>query len=186
MDALTALHTRNSAPSLVEPAPGPEARDAIFTAALRAPDHGRLRPWRFLIVEGEARGRLGERLAAVAAEANPGISEQESVKLRNAPMRAPLLVIVAARLQESPKVPEIEQMLSAGCAAHAVLIASHALGFGAIWRTGPVTYLPGLNSALGLEESERVVAFLYLGSIVGELKPLPQHAHGDFVSSGKG
>jgi len=186
MDALTALHTRNSAPSLVEPAPGPEARDAIFTAALRAPDHGRLRPWHFLVVEGQARKRLGEHLAAVAAEANPGISAQESLKLRNAPMRAPLVVIVTARLQESPKVPEIEQLLSAGCAAHAVLTASHALGFGAIWRTGPVTYLPGLNSALGLGENEKVVAFLYLGSVAGDPKPIPQHAHGDFVTTWEG
>ncbi len=186
MDALTALHTRNSAPSLVEPAPGPEARRAIFAAALRAPDHARLRPWRFLVVEGEARHRLGERLAEVAAEADPGIDEQQRLKLRNAPLRAPLLVIVVARLQESPKVPEIEQLLSAGCAAHAILLASHALGFGAIWRTGPVTYLPGLNAALGLGSDERVVAFLYLGSVAGQAKPLPQHEQGDYVSNWEG
>ena len=186
MDALTALQTRNSAPSLIDPAPGPEALEAIFAAALRAPDHARLRPWRFLVVEGEARHRLGERLAMVASEANPGIGEQETLKLRNAPLRAPLVVIVAARLQESPKVPEIEQLLSAGCAAHAVLLASHALGFGAIWRTGPVTYLPGLNPALGLAENERVVAFLYLGTVAGTPKPLPQHDFDDFIASWEG
>lgn len=186
MDALTALHTRNSAPSLVEPAPDPEARRAIFDAALRAPDHARLRPWRFLVVEGEARRRLGERLAAVAAEADPDLGEQERLKLRNAPLRAPLVVVVAARLQQSPKVPEIEQVLSAGCAAHAILLASHALGFGAIWRTGPVTYLPGLNAALGLEPNERVVAFLYLGSVAGQAKPLPEHDQGDFVADWEG
>ena len=86
----------------------------------------------------------------------------------------------------TPKVPEIEQLLSAGCAAHAVLLASHALGFGAIWRTGPVTYLPGLNPALGLAENERVVAFLYLGTIAGTPKPLPEHDFDDFIGTWEG
>lgn len=181
MDALTALHTRNSAPSLIAPGPDAAARETIFTAALRAPDHARLRPWRFLVVEDKARLQLGERLVEVARGANPELTEQEEIKLRNAPMRAPLLVVVTARLQESPKVPEIEQLLSAGCAAHAILLASHALGFGAIWRTGPVTYLPGLSAALGLSPQERVVAFLYLGTVAGEPKPLPQHDLDDFV-----
>ncbi len=186
MDALLALHSRNSAPSLVEPGPDADARAAIFTAALRAPDHARLRPWRFRVVEGEARTRLGERLARVAAEADPDMGEQGLLKLRNAPMRAPLVVIVSAHVQESPKVPEIEQLLSAGCAAHAILMASHALGFGAIWRTGPVTYLPGLNAALGLADEERVVAFLYLGTVAGEPKPLPQLDAGDYVTDWTG
>jgi nitroreductase len=181
MDALTALHTRNSATSLVAPAPDAAAREAIFTAALRAPDHARLRPWRFLVVEGDARKRLGERLVTVARTANPALSEQEEMKLRNAPLRAPLLVLVVARLQEHPKVPEIEQLLSAGCAAHAMLLASHALGYGAIWRTGPVTYIPGLNGALGLAPRERVVAFLYLGTVAGEPKPLPTHELADYL-----
>ena len=185
-ETLHFLQSRNSAPKLTEPGPGPVELDQIFAAALRAPDHAWLRPWRFLVVEGEARHRLGERLAMVATEANPGISEQETLKLRNAPLRAPLVVIVAARLQESPKVPEIEQLLSAGCAAHAMLLASHALGFGAIWRTGPVTYLPGLNPALGLAENERVVAFLYLGTVAGTPKPLPQHNFDDFIASWEG
>ena len=183
MDALTALHTRNSAPSLAEPAPDAAAREAIFRAALRAPDHARLRPWRFHVVEGDARQQLGERLVAVARQANPELGEQDEIKLRNGPMRAPLVVIVAARVQESPKVPEIEQLLSAGCAAHGLLLAAHALGYAGIWRTGPVTYLPGLNAALGLPEAERVVGFLYLGTALGTPKPLPELDLDDFVST---
>jgi nitroreductase len=183
MDALTALHSRNSAPSLVAPAPEGEAREAIFTAALRAPDHARMRPWRFLVVEGEARSRLGDRLLEVALGENPDLSEQERQKLRNNPLRAPLLVVVVARVTPSPKVPEVEQLLSAGCAAHAMLIAVHALGYAGIWRTGPVTYMPGLNGALGLAQGDRVVGFLYLGSLAGEPKPLPELAPDDYFAS---
>ncbi|MDX1592865.1 MAG: nitroreductase [Gammaproteobacteria bacterium] len=186
MDALTALHTRNSAPSLVKPAPGPAERDQIFAAALRAPDHARLRPWRFLVVEGAARKDLGRRLAEVAARANPDLGEQERTKLRNAPLRAPMVVVVAARLQENPKVPEIEQLLSAGCAAHGMLLACHALGYGAMWRTGSVTYLPGLNDALGLDASDRVIAFLYIGTVAGEPKRLPEERISDYVENWTG
>lgn len=181
MDALTALQTRNSASSLGEPAPDAAQRAELFRAALRAPDHARLRPWRFVTVEGAARQRLGETFERIALAVDPGLDENARLKLRNAPLRAPLLVIVLARLQPSPKVPEIEQLLAAGAAAQNLLLAAHALGYGGIWRTGDIAYRPELVAALGCADDHRVVGILYLGTPLGTPKPLPELELDDYV-----
>lgn len=185
-ETIHTLLTRNSASRLKGPAPEGAAREAIFHAALRAPDHARLRPWHFLVVEGEARERLGEACVAVARAMNPELSELEEHKQRTNPLRAPLLVVVVARIEASPKVPEVEQILSAGCAAHAMLIAAHALGFGGIWRTGPIAYRREMREALGLGEDERIVGFLYLGTVDGTPKPLPELDPADFFADWRG
>ena len=183
---IEALLTRNSSSRLTDPAPVGADREAIFRAALRAPDHARLRPWRFLVVEGEARAWLGEVGVRVARAMNPELSELEERKQRNNPLRAPLVVVVLARIEQSPKVPEVEQLLSAGCATHAMLIAAQALGYGGVWRTGGIAYRPEMHAALGLHEDERVVGFLYLGTPDGPPKPLPSLEPGDFFSSWDG
>jgi len=164
MYAMDALLHRSSAPRLVEPAPRGEQREQIFRAALRAPDHARLRPWRFLVVEGTGRERLGEAMQRAMAAHKPSLSPQEAEKLRTSPLRAPLIVVLAASLSDHPKVPEIEQLLSVACAAQNMLLAAHALGFGGIWRTGPVTYTQELRAELGLTATERLLGFLYLGT----------------------
>jgi nitroreductase len=124
MDALDALLNRVSAPRLCEPAPDAGQRELLFRAALRAPDHGQLRPWRFLTIEGAAREQLGELLAqALPADASP----EALNKARAMPLRAPLLVVVIARVHEHPKVPAQEQVIAAGCAAHGILLAAGEL-----------------------------------------------------------
>ena len=150
MEALQNLLARNSAPKLQAPAPGGEALEHIFQAALRAPDHARLRPWRFLVIEGEGRVRLGELFAEVSRKADPTISPEQMDKLRGNPLRAPMLIVAAARLQQHPKVPEIEQYLSAGSAAQAMLLAAEAQGFAGIWRTGPMAFNDDVHAGLGL------------------------------------
>jgi nitroreductase len=174
MDALTALLTRNSCARLAEPAPDGAAREQIFRAALRAPDHARLTPWRFLVVEGEDRHRLGAALARAMQRHAPGSDEQALEKLRANPLRAPLVLVLLACVSEHPKVPEIEQLLSTACAAGNMLLAAHALGFGGIWRTGSVSYTAELREELGLRAQERVIGFLYLGTPEGAPKPLPE------------
>ena len=145
MDALDALLNRVSAPRLMAPAPDAAQRELLFRAALRAPDHGQLKPWRFLTVEGEALVQLGELFArALPADASP----EALTKARAMPLRAPLLVVVIARVQASPKVPEQEQVLAAGCAAHGILLAAHAQGIGAVWRTGDMAYNPQVAAGL--------------------------------------
>ena len=180
MDAIDALLGRNSAPQLTDPAPRGEQLQTIFKAALRAPDHARLKPWRFLVIEGQGRHHLGEVFAQAAQADDAAMGRQALEKLRVNPLRAPMIIAVITRLQQHPKVPEIEQYLSAGSAAHGMLLAAHALGFGAIWRTGPMTFHPGVHRALGLQANEKLVGFIYLGTRVGEAKPLPDYAICDF------
>ena len=180
MDAITALQQRNSSARLSEPAPMGEDRNAIFQAALRAPDHARLRPWRFLTVEGDDRLTLGAKMASAAKFDNPELDAAIYEKLKLAPLRAPLLVIVIAKISEHPKVPEVEQILSAGAAATKLLTAAHALGYAGIWRTGSVSFSRTFMNSIGLQANEKMVGFIYLGTADGPSKILPDMAVDDF------
>lgn len=183
MEALDALLNRVSLARLQEPAPDAAQRDYLFRAALRSPDHGYLRPWRFLTIEGGAREKLGELFVSAVLAKDPAAPEAALTKARGMPLRAPLLVVVVARLQAGHKVPESEQLLSAGCAAHGILLAAHAQGLGAIWRTGDMAYDRTVAQGLGLADNEQVVGFLYLGSVEGERRAAPELAPADFVST---
>jgi len=140
MDAFDLLLNRVSVTRLVDPAPTAAQLELMFRAALRAPDHGQLRPWRFLTIEGEAREHLGELLAEALRQRQPDASDEVLHKPRKMPLRAPLLVAVIACPVTHPKVPEVEQLLAVGCAAHGLLLAAHAQGLGAVWRTGEFAY----------------------------------------------
>lgn len=164
MQALDVLLNRVSVPRLLEPAPTAEQREVLFAAAMRAPDHGHLQPWRFLTVEGTAREQMGELLAEAAKLQDSEVSEAAMDKARNGPLRAPLVVVVIARLQDHVKYPKSEQLLAAGCAAHGILLAAYAQGIGAVWRTGDLVYSSHVAKGLGLAEGEEVIAFLYLGT----------------------
>ncbi|MDH4871175.1 nitroreductase family protein [Pseudomonas sp. BN515] len=183
MEALDALLNRVSLARLQAPAPDAAQREVLFRAALRAPDHGYLRPWRFLSIEGAAREKLGELFVSAVLAKDPQAPEAATTKARNMPMRAPLMVVVIAKLQAGHKVPEMEQLLSAGCAAHSILLAAHAQGLGAIWRTGDLAYDRTVAAGLGLAENERVVGFLYLGSVEGERRAAPELAPAEFVQT---
>jgi nitroreductase len=158
MDAIEALTTRASPLQLTDPAPDRGALDTMLRAAARAPDHG------FLVIAGAARDRLGEVLAAALREREPGLPEAVIEKEKLKPRRAPLLVVVAARLRDNKKIPPVEQIISAGAAAQNILVAAHAQGFGGFWRTGPAAYDNRIKTALGLEASDSIVGFLYLGT----------------------
>lgn len=187
MNGIDVLISRNSAVRLAEPAPNAEERESLWRAALRAPDHGRLRPWRLLVIEGEGRQRFGEAMARVGALNNPEQTTEEAEKLKGKALRAPLLVVVAAHIQENPKVPENEQLLSAGCAAMNILNACHALGYGAVWRTGNLIYHPQMCASLGLDpDSHRLVAVLYIGTHEGNQKTLRELDSGEYVASWSG
>lgn len=182
MDAMTLLNHRNSEPKLTKPGPDREALYQILAAASRAPDHGRLYPWRFLLIEGKARYRLGELFGSALRARKADATPEEIKKNEEAPLRAPIVVAVIARLQEHPKVPKIEQLLSAGCAAHGILLAAQALGFGAIWRTGDNCYDANVDKGLGLGDDEKMVGYIYLGNPIGVPKPVPEIRVEDFVT----
>ncbi len=169
---MEALQTRNSAPRLT----GSVSEDALIEmlkAGLRAPDHAQLRPWRILVVEGEGRERLGALFARARSASNPDESTEALEKLRGKPLRAPTIIVVAAKVTDHPKVPAVEQILSAGAVAQNILIAAHALGYGAMWRTGSMAFDPIVREGLGLDENAQVVGFLYIGEVNGRRKSLP-------------
>lgn len=164
MEALEALLTRTSVGGLIAPAPEREVLDLAFAAALRAPDHRMLRPWRFLTVSGAARERLGEVFLAAGLADNPGLADAERNRLLAMPLRAPLLVVAILSPRADDKVPFQEQVLSAGASVQNLLLALHASGFAAMWRTGWMAEHPAVKAALGLSGDEQVVGFVYTGT----------------------
>lgn len=180
-EVIDQLTTRNSAPRLTEPAPDKASLEYMFKAALRAPDHAWLQPWRFLVIAGAAREKLGELFLASLLERDPGADDAARAKALNAPLRAPMLVVVICRYSEHPKVPREEQVLSAGCAAHGMLLAAEAQGYAGIWRTGSYATDPIVTRELGLADNESIVGFLYFGTREGREKSLPERKLEDFV-----
>jgi len=169
-EALSLLLNRRSCHALTAPAPTGEALDLIFRAALRVPDFQHLRPYRFLIAEGEGLERLGALMqrAAIAAGQPDAVIERAP----RMPLRAPMVVIVVASPKPSEHVPEFDQILSAGCTVMAMQMAARGLGFCGVWRSGWLMHDPGFHRELGLSEAERIVGFLYLGTPVREPPPL--------------
>jgi nitroreductase len=183
MDAYEALITRVSPLELGDPAPDETAERKILAAALRAPDHGRLRPWRFISIRGEARQRFGDVLASALARRDPNAAPDLLTRERQKPLRAPLLLVVAARITEPSKIPSIEQILSAAAAAQNIMVACHALGFGATWKTGDAAYDADVKAALGLPQSDAIVGFLYIGTPKTMPKPPAPLDPLDFVQT---
>lgn len=183
MDAIELLLKRVSVPRLKEPAPTAEQLDLMLRAAGRAPDHGQLRPWRFLTIQGEDRNKLGELFVQGLLSVNPHASNEEIDKARGLPLRAPLLLVVVATLVEHEKVPAHEQLLAAGCAAHGILLAAHAQGVGAVWRTGEVAVNPVIKQGLGLTANEQVIAYMYLGTPINSLRNPPALDPAPFLRS---
>jgi nitroreductase len=174
MDAIDLLLKRVSVPRLQEPAPTAEQLEIMLRAALRAPDHGQLRPWRFLTVAGESRKQLGELFVQGVLSTDPEASVEVIEKTRGLPMRAPMLLVVIASISEDLKIPDHEQFLAAGCAAHGILLAAHAQGVGAVWRTGAMAELAVVNAGLGLQDNEQIVAYIYLGTPINSLRNPPE------------
>jgi nitroreductase len=177
MDALDAILSRRTVPQVKmgPPGPAPEELTRLLEAGAAAPDHGKLRPWRFLVVRGEARARLGELFAAAALEENPEASPAELEKQRTGPTRAPLLIVVTASLNRSQsKIPEIEQVTAAAAAAQNILLAAHAMGYAAKWSTGRNAYSASIKSGLGLQAGDYIVGVLYIGSYAAQQEPSPR------------
>lgn len=178
MEALAAIAARRSIGRLLPPGPSGPQLDRILVAATSAPDHEELRPWRFVVLAGEAKDAFGQVLAdayvarshRAGIEPTPGQAAKERAKLD----RAPTVVVVAAEPQESAKVPFVEQLAATAAAAYAALLAATALGLGSMWRTGPAAYDPAVRSALGLSPDAAVVGFLYLGTAPDGSVPGPR------------
>jgi nitroreductase len=180
MQAIEALLGRYSGRALREPAPDEAALSLMLESALRAPDHGRLRPWAFIVIQGEGRSRFGDLLAEHAARTRPGATAEALERERQKAFRAPMIIVVAARTQPQAKIPVIEQVLSAGAAAQSIVLSAFALGFNAVWKTGDAAYDESTKVALGLESKDAIVGFLYVGTEESAAPP-PRPSLQEFV-----
>ncbi len=167
MTVIEFLQTRKSIPAkfLNEPAPSHEEIRSMIQAALAAPDHGMLNPWKFIVIEGEARNKLGALLAEASRLREPTLAEEKVAKQREKPLRSPtIIVVVATIVKNHVKVPEIEQVLSAGAAAQQLMLAANSMGYGAIWLTGPNSNEVSVKSGLGVSVNDVIIGFIYLGT----------------------
>ena len=164
-EALDLLKTRRSVKPAELTGPGPSASeiDTILTIASRVPDHGKLRPWRFIVFEGHGRLAAGDKIASAFAAKYPDATQDQVDKERERLARAPLVIAVVSRAGEHKKIPEWEQVLSAGAAAMSLVFAAHALGYAANWITEWYAYDRGVLAALGLNDNERIAGFVHIG-----------------------
>ena len=182
MDAVEALTTRQSTGKFEGGSPPDEILDVVLSAAICAPDHGKLRPWKFLVFRGEARNQLGDIFATSLEKRIPDAPKAQIDHERAKPLRAPLLIAVVAKVHpENTKIPVIEQVLSAGAAAQNIMLAFHAQGFGCIWKTGAAAYDDTVKAALGLETQDQIVGFLYAGQVNAPPVEKERPNHAEFV-----
>jgi nitroreductase len=171
------------AKALAEPAPDDAQLKQILQVAMSAPDHKRLHPYRFITIRGDARYRLSEIFVKATMRREPDVDAAYLAKQREKPLRSPLIVVVVATLIESEKVPEIEQMLSAGAAAHNILLGANALGFGSVWLTGANAYDDYVRGELGINDDERIVGFVYIGTPQLDIPPRPLPEVDEYLSN---
>lgn len=170
MDVIEFLTARHSSSRLAAPGPDDAEIAQLLEIAFRAPDHGGLQPWHFIVMTGEGRAKLGEIFANAAMANNAGQSQVD--KARNMPLRAPVVITVIAKYSEHPKVPWIEQIGSAACALFSMQQGALAMGYGGIWRTGDFARNELVRQQLALDVEDEIVGYLYLGT-----DQCPAHNH---------
>ena len=183
-DALKLLATRRSfkAGELAGPAPSAAEIDTLLTIASRVPDHGKLTPWRFIVFEAEGRDKAGEAIGAAFLAKYPAATADQVAFERTRLARAPLVIAVVSRAAPHVKIPEWEQVLSAGAAAMSLVIAAHALGFAASWITEWYAYDRRVLDALGLAAHEKIAAFVHIGRPAQPPEDRPRPALADIVT----
>ncbi|CBL44759.1 Nitroreductase family protein [gamma proteobacterium HdN1] len=161
---LDLLKNRLSTPKLGMPAPSSDQVNEAIACARRAPDHGKLRPWRFFVLQDEALTQLGQVFEQAGRAKNPEINDTAAERLRSLPLRAPMVIVVGCHIATESKIPEWEQLIAAGCAVHNLELAFHAMGFSCMWRTGDFTSDPLIQAAFKLDAPDRIVGYLYVGT----------------------
>lgn len=161
------LTRRSVAPRLLSaPSPTPDEVRTLLTIASRVPDHGRVIPWRFIVITPEGGARLGELIASTFLTDHPDALPATIEAERGRLLRAPLVIVIVSSPHDSPKAPELEQILSAGAAGMSLLIAANAMGYGANWHTEWYAYNRIILSELGLKDDERIAGFVHIGTAI--------------------
>tara|TARA_Y100001968_G_scaffold140759_1_gene128738 strand:+ start:115 stop:672 length:558 start_codon:yes stop_codon:yes gene_type:complete len=174
MKAIQNIISRNSISKLGKPYPNSAEMEYIYKAALRAPDHAWLRPSEFIEITGTGLDKLSKIFEKYAIENIKDINETKIAKYKNAPYRAPMIIVLVSNIQKHNRVPEIEQMLSTAAAAQNILLALHALNYGSIWRTGAFALNDKIGSYFNLKENQKILGYLYIGKPTVEPKKIPE------------
>jgi nitroreductase len=175
-----------TARNLTEPGPTEAQLDQILRAAHRVPDHGKLGPWRFIVLKGDARAKFGEVLGAAFQKENPDAFEELVEVEKERFQRAPVVVTVTSRVTPGHKIPEWEQTLSSGAACMNMLNAAHALGLAAQWITEWPAYNADVAAALGVRDQERIAGFIYIGTPAQPPEERTRPEIGDIVTEWTG
>jgi nitroreductase len=163
MDVMEAIHARKSVGKFAPRAVEREKIEQLLDAGVQAPNHYKVRPWRFVVLSGKARERLGELMAEIFHRKFPAVDPAALQKERRKPLRSPVIIAVAVDAPSEPKVLEIENICAAAAACENILLAAHAMGLGGYWRTGGAARDPDVKSFLGISREQHLIAFLYIG-----------------------
>ena len=165
MELFAAIQTRSSAGRLAEPGPSPDDLDRLLQAAERAPDHGRLKPWRFIVLKGAVREAFTEAAAEAKRARLPSMTAEQFAAEREKMSRSPAIVVIGCAVnREQSKVPEIEQVVAVGAAAQNLFLAAHDLGLGVMWKTGAAAYDSAVKATVGLRPDDHIVGIMHLGA----------------------
>lgn len=171
MEVLEAIHTRHSISKVKPDAVPRELIEQILSAAVQAPNHYKVRPWRFVVLTGASREKLGDAMAHSTQLNKPGATEDDVQKDRLKPLRAPVVIAVGVDKPGLTKAKEIENVCAAAAAVQNMLLAAHALGLGAMWRTGPSATDPAIKHFFGWEADQHLIGFVYIGYPIEPLAP---------------
>lgn len=176
MNIHEAIATRRTIPLVTEQAVAKEVIEKVIESAIYAPSHYVTEPWRFFVLQGDGRNQLGEVLAKITTAKQENPSDEDSVrkieKARNNPLRSPVVIAVAVEPSDDKRVIEKEEFAAVSAAIQNMLLTAHALGLGAVWRTGAICYDRGVSDFFNLSEKGEVVGFIYLGYPAKEPKPI--------------
>jgi len=171
---MSIITERTTPQRLGAPAPDTTTIARAIEAAEAAPDHGRLKPWRFIVIEQQGLPAFGQLMAEALLQREPTASAEAVEKERNKPLRTPLIIVVAVEVVPG-RIPEYEQILAGGAAAQNLQLAFHAEGFGVQWKTGAPTFDIHVKAGLGLKAADHIIGFMYVGTITEAGRPRSPH-----------
>ncbi|HET9915384.1 MAG TPA: nitroreductase [Anaerolineales bacterium] len=179
MDIIAAIHSRHSQDK-VKPDPLPrETIEKLLDAAVQAPNHYKVRPWRFVVLTGDGRNKLGDVMAASQQERRPEFSQETVDRTRALPLRSPVIIAVGVDKPSEAKVLEIENVCAAAAAVENLLLAAQGMGLGAKWRTGEWARDAKVKEFLGFEVEQPLIGFIYIGYPEFVAAPAPRPSFED-------
>lgn len=171
-----AIAARRSTKKFAEQPPSRGQLEALLQAAVCAPDHGQLAPWRFAVLQGESRSVFADALAEALRRRMPEVADDAVAREREKAFRSPVLIVVSAHAEPHPKVPAVEQWVAVGAAIQNLWLAAVEMGLGVAWKTGGAAYDPTVKRALGVPEDEAVIGFLHVGVPLASAPPRASEA----------